>query len=108
MKFITASKVTANTKVKSLAAVAHRPEVYSVTISGNKKPSNEENEPFLSPHYYITLKDAEVQHSCECMSQSFLCKGIKSCSLSNGYKAPFKTNNCGRAESVVIKSLKPL
>lgn len=95
--------------MKFVVPIAHRPTVNSVTITGDKRPSNKQNDPFSSSHSYITLKDTEVQPlTWVYESQSFLCEGINSCSTSNGYKAPFKTNNCGRSESFIIKSLKPL
>lgn len=74
-----------------MVSVAYRPEFYSVTISGNKRPSNEKNDRVTSPHYYIRLEDAEVQQPYKIWSS--LCEGINSCSTSSGYKVPFKTNN---------------
>lgn len=108
VKFVAASDATIKNKVEFVVPIAHRTKVNSVTTSWDKRPSNQDNDPFISPHYDITLKDAEVQCSRGCTSQSSLCEGIDSCSPSHGYRAPFKTNNGRRAESFIIKSLKPL
>lgn len=59
MKFITASDVTVKTQVTFVVTVSYRPEVYSVTI-WDKRPSNKENGPFISPRYHLPLKDAKI------------------------------------------------
>lgn len=62
---IIASNVTVTTKVKFVVTIAHRPPVYSVTISGATRPSNKENDHSASPHYHTSLKGTKVQHSRE-------------------------------------------
>jgi len=63
VRFITASNVTAKTKVKFVAVIANGPKVGCITIGGNERPSTKKNDPFASPHYCMSLKDAKVPHS---------------------------------------------
>lgn len=72
VKFVAASDVTTKNKVEFVVPIAHRTKVNSVTISWDKRPSNQDNDPFILPYYDITLKDAKVQCSRGCMSQSSL------------------------------------
>jgi hypothetical protein len=94
-------------KVKFVATIAHRPKVYSVTITGDKRPFNKKNDSFSSQHYYISLRDAKMQCSCGCTIESLpLIKGSIAVPLANACKARFKTNNCGRTASFTIKIFK--
>lgn len=109
MKFITASNITVKTKVKFAVIIAHSPKVDCVPISGNERSSNKKNDCFALPHYCMSLKDARVQHSRGCTRAGLpFMKGSIAVLLAMAIRAPFKTNNCGRAEFFIIKSLKHL